>query len=310
MKLLLCLWLSFLSIIPLTKPLPSSEMVHNSFLDTVENEYQYFTQEWTFDDEKNDVSILIVKGIYNNMPCYGISFVSRDFNLVLKTLDGYFNISDPKNFSEFIIAIPADVTYEILVFSNNGNEYKIPEKVILKKFKADDIDINTCVIGNNNYQAFQKLQPYSFKMPFYQTLILVFCSIIGLSLIGLFILFITKKGFFNKEKRKEGILDIKSILESDTDDTANDNLFDDFEEAKMPVESLENENKQLTESVLVVEEIEDIKAYLQSLGYVTDYKVLSEDEKNKIMLELMRLKDTKEISLKKYYEETIELWKK
>ena len=58
------------------------------------------------------------------------------------------------------------------------------------------------------------------------------------------------------------------------------------------------------------EQIEDIKAYLQSLGYITDYKLLSEEEKNKIMLELMRLKDTEQITLKKYYEETYQLWKK
>lgn len=310
MKLLLCLWLSFLSIIPLTKPLPSSEAVHNSFLDRVEDEYQYFTQEWTFDDQKNDISILVVKGIYHDTPSYGISFTSDNFNIVLKTLDGYFNISDPKFFSELNIAIPAEVTYEILIYSEKGNEYQMPEKVLLKKFSADDIDLTTYNLGNNNYKEFIKLQPYTFKLPFYVTLLIVFGSVIGISLIGILILFITKKGFFDKNKRKEGVLDIKSILESDTEDTASDDIFKDFEEAKNSAQSFEKINEEDIESDKINEEIKDIKAYLQSLGYVTDYHILSEDEKNKIMLELMRLRDNKEISLNKYYEETIQLWKK
>ena len=58
------------------------------------------------------------------------------------------------------------------------------------------------------------------------------------------------------------------------------------------------------------EQIKDIKAYLQDLGYVTEYSALSEDEKNNIMIELMKLKEQGKISLDDYYEESAELWKK
>lgn len=53
----------------------------------------------------------------------------------------------------------------------------------------------------------------------------------------------------------------------------------------------------------------DIKGYLQNKGFITDYKILSEDEKNLIMLELMLLRDNKQITRDEYLEETAKLWK-
>lgn len=300
MKLLICLWLAFLQVIPLTEPLPSDEMIHDMFLDRVEDGYLCYATEWTYDDPLG-ISIVVVKGIYNNMPCYGISFVSYNYDIVLSNLDGYYTIINNDNRSASILAIKADMTYELLIYSKKGEIVELPNKVLLKKFAASDINQANYIQGNNNFKALEPLKPYSFKMPFYMNLIIVFCSVTGLSLFGILLMFILKKGFFDRNKRKEGILDIKGILEGDTLDTANEDFLHDVKEFQ-EIEKIEEEIK--------AAQIEDVKAYLQSLGFVTEYKILSEEEKNKIMLELMRLKDNQQISLNKYYEETSELWKK
>ena len=49
---------------------------------------------------------------------------------------------------------------------------------------------------------------------------------------------------------------------------------------------------------------------LREKGYITNYASLSEEEKNRVMLELIKLKNEKRISQDRYYEETGELWKK
>ena len=70
-----------------------------------------------------------------------------------------------------------------------------------------------------------------------------------------------------------------------------------------------NPNKR-DEDENVTSKIEDIKAYLQDQGFVIDYSILDEEEKNKIMMELIKLKNDGSISLDAYYKETYELWKK
>ena len=54
----------------------------------------------------------------------------------------------------------------------------------------------------------------------------------------------------------------------------------------------------------------NIKKHLQELGFITDYRIIDSEEKNKIMLELMRLKEQKTITQDDYLYEVSELWKK
>ena len=118
---------------------------------------------------------------------------------------------------------------------------------------------------------------------------------------------------FNKNKRAEGIVSIKEILRQETNDIVDNDYLKDFTYNKDTDNDvklddnicLENEsNKENSEK------IKDIKAYLNDKGYITDYSVLSEEEKNNIMIELMKLKEKGMISLDDYYEESAELWKK
>ena len=53
-----------------------------------------------------------------------------------------------------------------------------------------------------------------------------------------------------------------------------------------------------------------LRKYLRDKGFNVDYPSLSEAEKNEIMLELMLLRDLKDITLEQYQQEVIKLWSK
>lgn len=89
---------------------------------------------------------------------------------------------------------------------------------------------------------------------------------------------------------------MRELLKEDTKDHIETNEY------------FKKEEKDTTEEK--VEEVVDIKAYLREKGYITNYASLSEEEKNRVMLELIKLKNEKRISQDRYYEETGELWKK
>ena len=54
----------------------------------------------------------------------------------------------------------------------------------------------------------------------------------------------------------------------------------------------------------------DIKGYLKDKGFVLEYKAINDDEKNQIMMELIKLKNERKITNDEYLEEVYELWKK
>ena len=89
---------------------------------------------------------------------------------------------------------------------------------------------------------------------------------------------------------------MRELLKEDTQDHIDTNEY------------FKKEEKDTTEEK--IEEVVDIKAYLREKGYITNYASLSEEEKNRVMLELIKLKNEKRISQDRYYEETGELWKK
>ena len=56
------------------------------------------------------------------------------------------------------------------------------------------------------------------------------------------------------------------------------------------------------------DEVRDISILLQNKGFNTNYKELSNDSKNEIMLELMKMRHLQEITDEEYRSEVIKLW--
>ena len=95
---------------------------------------------------------------------------------------------------------------------------------------------------------------------------------------------------FNKNKRAEGIVSIKEILRQETNDLVDTDYLKDYNpnttiyENAVFDETVDNKVEVDSRIITNEDQIKDIKAYLQDLGYVTEYSALSEDEKNNIMI--------------------------
>ena len=324
---LLFLFLTFLiTITPLTLSNDEIDQAELEFLDKVEKDYNSYLIYDTIN--QNEFNIIIVKGIYNNNSSYGLFFLSKEsgnYHLVLET-EGNSFVLNKDGIGYSAIAIKADIDYKISIYDKDNKKIDF-EKIELKKFNKEDLEENTLTPGLGRGTKFSVLSPNKTRLPFLPVLLVTLTSLITLVGCTLLVLFVLKKGFFNKEKRKEGVISMRDIYEAGTNDQNGDGIYfedvemnenqvdeEDEEDIKYPdtpstVIPVINPNKRDDEEE-VSSVISDVKGYLIDLGYITDYKSLSEEEKNKIMMELIKLKNDNQISMDDYYKETYELWKK
>lgn len=286
-KVLLFLLISF---IPLAKP--RNEINEEQFMEEIDRNYGYYMQ---VENASNDYfSMIVVKGIYNDKASYGISFTSTkqaEYYLLIKTSGYTYKLITDSNQDSSAIAIDATFNIELFVYDKDDRLQSYTKE--LESFKNNEVDTSSYIKGSNEGREFSALKLYSPKSNYYEAIIYVILSVICLSVIILTILFVKKKGMFDKQKRKEGVINMRELVEEETRDTENNDYVE-------IVKEVEEKN----------EMVSDIKAYLRDLGYITEYAILSEEDKNRIMLELIKLKNSNKINVDKYYEETYELWKK
>ena len=315
---LLVLFLSFISFIAIDTGTLSKESIEQTqmiFLDSVEKGYQYYGNYETI--EFDEFSLLIVKGIYNDSPCYGLSFVSATANsyyLVLETKSSSFTMPKNGNNGSLAIAIKADINYTVSIYDSNDKKVEMKE-INLPKFSSNEFNYSSAISGQATGVKFTTLTEFKTRLPFLPVLLITLASLTGFVLLVLGVLFVLKKGYFNKEKRKEGVISMRDIYEAETDDIETDGISFDYEEKKEDYSSADelipviNPNKREDDEP-AVSKVDNIKDYLRDKGFFVDYNVLSEEEKNKIMMELIKLKNDGLITLDAYYKETYELWKK
>ena len=309
--------LLMLNIIPLSINLENINVstFEESFINQVDNDYEYYEQ---FDEYSNsEYSLIVFKGIFNNKPSYAVK-LSMDnpkaYYVLLEANDASYKVPFDDYGNSTAIAIES--VYNIHLSIYNKDDKKEDYNVNLGRFVKDQFDLTNASTGKGEGKEFTSLTAYIPKVSFFDTFIIVLSSVIVISLVLLLFLFIKKKGMFNKEKRTEGIVSIKEILRKETNDIVDTDYLKDYNpnttiyENAVFDETVDNKVEVDSRIITIEDQIKDIKAYLQDLGYVTEYSALSEDEKNNIMIELMKLKEQGKISLDDYYEESAELWKK
>lgn len=306
--------LLMLNIIPLSINLENLNVstYEESFINQVDNDYEYYEQ---FDEYSNsEYSLLVFKGIFNNKPSYAVK-LSMDnpkaYYVLLEANDASYKVPFDDDGNSTAIAIES--VYNIHLSIYNKDDKKEDYNVNLGRFVKDQFDLTNASTGKGEGKEFTSLTAYIPKVSFFDTFIIVLSSVIVISLVLLLFLFIKKKGMFNKNKRAEGIVSIKEILRQETNDIVDNDYLKDFTYNKDTDNDVKLDDNICLENELNKEnseKIKDIKAYLNDKGYITDYSVLSEEEKNNIMIELMKLKEKGMISLDDYYEESAELWKK
>ena len=240
--------------------------------------------------------LTIIAGLNKNEMCYGFYFSSKEANkyqAVLRVNGVNYSMPENSNLDNYAHSLSGLYDIEVIIYDNNGKkegtDIYLP-KLLLQNLKNPKAGNS---VGTNETMLSQT----SMRMPFFSILIFVLLAVIISSVVIILVFYFTKKGMFARETRKNGVINMRELVKEQTfeQQPKEENYFDDLKSETV-------EEKEAN--------IDDVKAYLQDKGFVTDYKLLSEEEKNKIMIELIALKNKGLISMETYYDETCELWKK
>mgnify|MGYP000891920745 CR=1 FL=1 len=273
-----------------------------------------------------DYGLKLVKGLIDGEIRYGFCFYSensRDYYVRVSYNNQNYKIDATSRGD--IQAVALDLkegdTFSILVYSSRSDVVeslgKFKNIQIMSKSDFNQVEDKNLGRGKGSQLSSLKAD-FEFNQEwFYLTafLILVACGVI------IFVYYRRRQGLFNKEIRSQNVFNFREFISSNFDASQsqvyNEADYEVIEEGDYSKESgVENEEETYFEKHYAWARDEDetsgfdLNGYLQSKGFVTEYRILSEDEKNLIMLELMRLKDEKRITRDEYLEETAKLWKK
>jgi hypothetical protein len=267
--------------------------------------------------ETPDFKLKIVQGINGNEVNAGVLL----FNNKPQAYIVQANLNDriyelPQTSRGDYIAPAIKLGDDLVINVHNGISNVHSVEVIaltIEEFKTTHENIIT---GENQGVKSVKLQNVENKLTDMGTIALIFTGII--IAIGLIILvfYLKKKGVFSEKSRKENVFDFQKYANEHMA-RQNEYVLDESDYAINDVNIHQNpeptEFKPVYERQRYYEDeytVVDVEQILKDKGYNTDYESALEIEKNEIMLELMKLRDYKEITPEQYREETIKLWKK
>lgn len=295
--LLICLSLSSL------KKLNTNDSFIDEFYTACDEEYSYY--KVIANESNSTFDYIIVQGLINDVACYGVCYTNNSGNYTFNISYGgsryRFNKTDNNN--SYCVAIKSEEPIKGFITDSKGSD---KELFALKVFFTNQFDKTNAITGNGNVKKFNDFSLMKMRSRIITVIIYASASTILLFGLGTLIIFLIRHHQFKKEKSEIGNMNIKDLLNEESS-----NKFD--EESIFDQNDIKTKNEEIVLDKDDYEEIKpnrDVKEILRNEGFITDYKVLSEDEKNQIMVKLMILKNNKEISLEDYQKETKELWKK
>lgn len=277
---------------------------YQKFNDDINNGYYSYYEFANIKEEHYD--LIVYKGICNDKPSYGILFnTDTDYILVIEKDETLYSLNKNDEFGYYeALCIEADMDLYLRIYNGNGDSFKIEglEHSKLNKFSKDTLENTPLFIGLNNCKEFTTLNTYALKIPNYIVIILIISFVIGAAITWLAVMAILKKGKFNEKLRKQlddDIIKANEMYEETFIVNEEDNDLDNNESSNR------EESKHYYE-----DDIEfDINSYLLEHGYKSDYSLFTKEEKEKLTIELMKLKEDKKISEDDYYGEVYKIWK-
>lgn len=259
--------------------------------------------------------ISIIQGINNDEVTFGLLFYNHKpasdphrVAIFIKGKEYKLKTNSRKDIFAPAIALKDDV--EIRIYDSfgrkRGNSFYL-QAMDATNFRSTFDDLS---IGENSGIELSKLSRNFGVLKLEVLLLIIFASIIIICGLIILILFITKKGMFNEKKKIENIFNFREFAKT---------LYEQAEYQE-PFFNREEEEEEFIEVTPIYERQRlyegeeeqevDVTKLLQEKGFNVDYHSLSEAEKNEIMLELMMMRDLKEITLEQYQQEVIKLWSK
>ncbi|NLD26042.1 MAG: hypothetical protein GX661_01630 [Acholeplasmataceae bacterium] len=309
--------ITLLSIIILSSSV--REDFSNRYNTLVNEAYSEYIEE-RHEHPNYDYGITLVKGIIKNEVRYGFSFYSENAKSYYIRVYYNGNLYEIDSDSRGDVQVVALNLKEGDVFSLEVFEAKSNTKEALPEYenieimtKAEFYTLESRNFGQGKGVSLTKLKT-PIKIDSSIWLYLAAFMIISGCGVVVFVYYKKRKGLFAPEIRSQNVFNFRDFLNSSFEMTKpEDEGYEEGEAKEMPAEPDPNyipvENYPWSR-------VEDessgfnIGEYLRDRGYITDYNLLSEEEKNNIMIELMYLRDQKKITKDEYLEEASKLWKK
>lgn len=307
----------FILIILLFSPLLlNSDEKLNKFYEDVNNSYNVYEKYITY--STSNYSLAIVRGECNNKLTYGIYFYSEDsgdYSIKFFNEDTQYGLKTDNRGDTYSVAINRPKGDTIIKVFLGDKEQSLPFSVVLTDFSIEEL--NNTINGLNQGSNVDKLfKGYTSVGNIY----MIICGgVIAVCAIVIIVYYIKKKGMFDKDIRSKDVFNIKEFLEKNIEEEyreevsvqkiidLDDNNYNEEkpEEVKSVYDKLKDDNFYSNEASGF-----PLEDYLKDKGFILDYSLIDDEEKNKIMLELINLKDSHKITNDEYLEEVYKLWKK
>lgn len=288
----------------------------DNFNTSCNNAYELYLVDKEIDNDSMYLNITL--GIYDNKAGYSICFLSGDAGrytarIKVNVSDNTYKLPQDDRGDSLLYFVVADAasTLQIYLGETCIASYDLPQ------VSVDNLRLNGNLKPGNN-QGFTEWGLSHQKTPKLTFILsIVFSCIIVLGIVLILVLALTKKGIFNKVNRIEQAKTGMNFSTMNNYSTMN-NEVEVVEETTIepsapegPKANADNpeEPKEVYKKVHDYEnDGRDVSQILMNKGFNVNYKELSMEDKNKVMLELMRMKDFKEITNDEYRSEVIKLW--
>lgn len=273
--------------------------------------------------ENNYYDLKLYAGKVREEVYYGIYFrnkIPNEYKLKLTINNKIYVLDNTPRGDVFAPAVDfknAD-EFSILIFNKyNDYQYGLTQ---FKNIKVMDIEefnqLQDIYVGSGN-----GIKKANYKTEFnFDSRIYIYIAMVSVLLIcaGIIYYYFKKsKGMFRTDLRSANVFNFKEFINSvvvETELEQEEKTWQNSHNEDLDVVEI-NEEKPIIESTYkwyhYEEEVSDfdIKKHLAELNLATDYSEASIEEKNKVMLELMRLRDQEKITYDDYLNEISELWK-
>lgn len=306
----------------------------NDFLNQIKYAYDKYEVVATEDSNNLNYELSVYAGIIDEKVYYSIYFkntIPNEYNIKLAYNDKLYNLSHDARGDVVLTAVDLSSTdtFSICIFDKNGHfQYgKMKFQDLESKNFTDFLQSKNLNDGQGQGASITKIRndiQFTRKVIIYTVLVsvLLACGII------IFIYYKRSKGMFRSDIRSANVFNFKEFINSVPEASSYDDEYEELEpveefieEEKVSTDNLNEENleeetpgKVINKTYLWYHYEEEksgfnIKGFLKEANLPTNYASASLEDKNKIMLELMRLRDNDKITQDDYLDEISELWK-
>ncbi len=271
----------------------------STFLKEIDNNYKEYG---LYEEYTDDYYFIVVSGIYKDKKSFGVSlnsFKKKAYTIKIE-INGetYYLEEDEKgNVNAPLVGYSENKDITIYVCTTGRNSKIVSEHKLDFNFEYEGYNLQSL-----KYSSLISVEIIDAN---FQGIIIILTVIISICAIIITFLAIFKKGVFNPNHKHQDDL---VLIDSDNDEV-------DIEETKEIENSFDSAYDKdyyiAKEKEYFEDEKEiDIRPLLIEKGFVSDYSLMSEEEKNQVMIYLMTLRHDGIISEKQCHDEEVKLWRK